>query len=149
MELAKATGELELLQNGLAKMPPAVTHGHLLGLKRLVLVAQHFAGDDGRPVFPDGMTSLHTLWAKRCELNGLDHSVGLLRGLTDLDLSENALADLHPRVFRHLKKLEVVRGRAGVGGRVAGPARRCTKQQSALFAWPCLSLERDSFSLVT
>jgi len=135
VELAKTTGELELLQDGLKKMPSAITAGQLLELRRLVMVAQHFGGENhgghhGKreghdehedehvkggeeeesptPVFPDGMTQLNTLWMKRCELKEIHTSVGLLRGLKDLDLSENQIADLHPHVVRHLKKLEVV-----------------------------------------
>jgi hypothetical protein len=135
VELAKTTGELELLQDGLKKMPPPITAGHLLNLNRLVMVAQHFGGEDKggahvkgdlgegegeekaeeeeeespSPVFPEGMTQLHTLWMKRCELKEIHPSVGLLRGIKDLDLSENQISDLHPHVFRHMKKLEVVR----------------------------------------
>jgi len=59
-------------------------------LQRLVMIGQHFGdpGEDeetgepvGAPVFPDGMTQLHTLWIKRCELRGLSVTTGLLRGL--------------------------------------------------------------------
>jgi len=54
------------------------------------MIGQHFGdpGEDeetgepvGAPVFPDGMTQLHTLWIKRCELRGLSVTTGLLRGL--------------------------------------------------------------------
>jgi len=106
LNVAKETKELDLIQNGLFTMPPKVHE--LLDLKRLNLSAQHFRGLEGRPKFPEGMAQLASLWIKRCELNGVDESVGLLRGLKDIDLSENSIEDISHKVFRHLKKLEVI-----------------------------------------
>lgn len=105
---AAETKELDLLQNGLFAMPKLITEGGLLDLTHLNMTSQHFKGEESWPEFPPGMHSLATLWIKRCELDGVHDSLGLLRGLTELDLSENAIEGFTPKVFRHLKKLKVV-----------------------------------------
>jgi len=103
---AKSTNELDLIQNGLKKIPESVAK--LTDLKRLNITAQHLEGPECLPTFEQGMTQLHTLWIKRCELSEVDESIGVLRSLTDVDFSENNIQDISFKVFRHLKKLETI-----------------------------------------
>jgi len=109
LKAAAQSQELDLLQNGLHRMPQLVTDGGLPSLTHLNMTSQHFKGEGASPVFPNNcMSQLHTLWIKRCELDGVDDSTGYLRSLTELDLSENAIEGFSPKVFRHLKKLKVI-----------------------------------------
>ncbi len=95
VDAAAATKELDLIQSGLHELPASVC-AKCPDLKRLNLTAQHLRL--APPVFVDGMTAMHSLTLKRCELERVDDSVGLLRGLKRLDLSENCITDFSHKV---------------------------------------------------
>lgn len=99
IEAARETNELDLVQNGFSALPDSV-HG-LPGLTRLTVTAQHLHGPEGLPTFDHNLSNLKTLWLKRCELEGVHESMGLLRALTDLDVSDRSDKNMQPAFFRH------------------------------------------------